>query len=214
LNPEREDKATLDNFRKEQGEHFFAAQYQQLPVLPGGNMIKLEWFKRYKTPPPLHHCEGYVQSWDPAVTAAETSSYSVCTTWLKAGNLYWLVDVFRMKLDYPDLEKAVAMLYRKYKPILIVIESSHIGWALYAKYRPHLGPVVRTMTPRGSKEERAAKQSAKISAGRVFLPTEAPYLKVYEDEIQQFPKAAYDDQVDSTTQFLGALDYPIPGVTV
>jgi phage terminase large subunit-like protein len=36
----------------------------------------------------------------------------------------------------------------------------------------------------------------------VFLPTAAPWLGEYEAEVLGFPSAKYDDQVDSTVQFL------------
>ena len=64
LHPEREDLGTLQKLKQGMGEDYFAAQYQQLPVLPGGNMIKLHWFKRYDVLPPLHYFECFVQSWD------------------------------------------------------------------------------------------------------------------------------------------------------
>jgi predicted phage terminase large subunit-like protein len=45
-------------------------------------------------------------------------------------------------------------------------------------------------------------QSIKFESGKVFLPSEAPYLDEYERELTGFPGGKYDDQVDSTTQAL------------
>jgi len=36
----------------------------------------------------------------------------------------------------------------------------------------------------------------------VFLPKDAPWLLEYVTELTSFPKAKYDDQVDSTSQAL------------
>ncbi len=43
-----------------------------------------------------------------------------------------------------------------------------------------------------------AAQSAKIEAGRVYLPKSAAWL----GELLSFPNGRHDDQVDSVTQFL------------
>ena len=213
LHIERDDLVTVSKIRSEIGEHAFSAQYQQLPVLPCGNLFKLEQFQRYDELPPSHYFQCIVQSWDTAVTAAETSDYSVCTTWAKRGDKYYLIDVFRKKLDYPDLEDAVWDLYDDYGPPLVIIEGSHIGMALYSRFWRERLFEFRTFTPKGQKEERAAHQSAKIAAGRVFLPTKALWLDVFEKEVREFPVGRYDDQVDSMVQFLKSMDFPIPNVT-
>lgn len=41
-----------------------------------------------------------------------------------------------------------------------------------------------------------------IESGRVFLPQQAIWLNDFEYEILMFPEARYDDQVDSTVQYL------------
>jgi len=48
-----------------------------------------------------------VQSWDTANKATELSDYSVCTTWGVDYKHYYLIDVVRRKLNYPDLKRAV-----------------------------------------------------------------------------------------------------------
>jgi predicted phage terminase large subunit-like protein len=45
-------------------------------------------------------------------------------------------------------------------------------------------------------------QTAMFENGRVFLPRSAPWLADYIHELTSFPGSRYDDQVDSTTQFL------------
>tara|TARA_B100000965_G_scaffold406790_1_gene448698 strand:+ start:88972 stop:90393 length:1422 start_codon:yes stop_codon:yes gene_type:complete len=222
LDPEREDLETLAQLRSDVGEMVFAGQWLQEPTLPGGNVFKIEQFKRCSELPPLHHCEYYVQSWDPAVTASVTSDYSVCTTWLKQGDIYYLVDVFREKLEYVDLEKAVHALAIQYKPRLVIFEASHIGQALYSKfYKSELskayasGPTYfRAMNVSQDKVTRAAVQTVKIEQRRVVLPVKADWLDAFEAELRDFPAAKHDDQVDSMVQFLRAMDLPIAGVNI
>jgi phage terminase large subunit-like protein len=45
-------------------------------------------------------------------------------------------------------------------------------------------------------------QSAKIEAGHVYLPKDAPFLATFIMELLAFPNGANDDQVDSVSQLL------------
>lgn len=71
LNPAREDQATLEQLRRDLGPVAFSAQYQQEPVTPEGNMIRLEWFGTYDEAPPRHRFSRIIQSWDTGMTALD-----------------------------------------------------------------------------------------------------------------------------------------------
>lgn len=49
---------------------------------------------------------------------------------------------------------------------------------------------------------RMEAQSAKIENGHVYLPEDALWLGPYLQELMAFPSSKYDDQVDSTSQYL------------
>ncbi len=51
LHPEREPRSVLEEFKRSMGSAEFAAQFQQQPVPPGGNLIKWAWFSFYDKPP-------------------------------------------------------------------------------------------------------------------------------------------------------------------
>ncbi len=53
-----------------------------------------------------------------------------------------------------------------------------------------------------------AAQSAKIEAGAVFLPRQAPWLDDLRAEILAFPHGMHDDQVDSISQALSWMSRP------
>jgi hypothetical protein len=57
-------------------------------------------------------------------------------------------------------------------------------------------------------------QTATIENGFVYLPSAAPWLAEFVQEITTFPAAKYDDQADSTSQALGWLNSqpPEPGI--
>ena len=57
--------------------------------------------------------------------------------------------------------------------------------------------------PEGDKETRMHAESARIEAGYVHLPEQAPWLEDFKTEALQFPRGRHDDQIDSLSQFLG-----------
>lgn len=207
LQPERVGLEELNRLRTELGSANFEAQYQQNPAPPGGNLIKLHWFKRYDEPPPLGQCEAIVQSWDTAMVPGEGNDWSVCTTWGIVGPRFYLLDVYREQVNYPDLRNAAVKLIRRYKPNLVVIESAGSGISLHQDLRRDGFDFVKSLSPKGDKVGRLAHQSAKIEAGAVYLPSSAPWLTTLETELAVFPKGKNDDQVDSLSQFLYALDW-------
>ena len=56
--------------------------------------------------------------------------------------------------------------------------------------------------PKDDKETRMMMVTPSIEAGKVWIPTDAPWLADFQYEILHFPKGKYDDQVDSLSQFL------------
>ena len=204
LHPERESKETLERIKVEIGSLKFSAQYQQRPVPLEGNLIRRDWF-RYYDDLPQASTKHIVQSWDIAMMTGDTNDYSVCTTWWKIKSDYYLVDVFRGRLQYPDLRRKLAKLAAKHGTNTILIENAGPGMALLQDLwrdlpagmpRP-LGP-----KPEASKTDRMVAQSHKIEAGHVHLRRSADWLGDFLHELLAFPNSRHDDQVDSVSQFL------------
>ena len=211
IDPRRESYAVLEDLKRTLGSYDFSAQYQQAPAPPGGAMVKLAWFSRYRQHPPYEEGHMIVQSWDTAAKATELSDYSVCTTWYMAKDDFYLLDVFRERLDYPMLKRKVAEQYRRFEgmrmPVRVVIEDKSSGTQLIQEL--HREKLVRPMAfkPEGDKVMRMYAQSSKIEVGQVHLPFTAPWLQDFETEMMQFPNGKFDDQVDSVSQFLSWIDY-------
>lgn len=204
LNPAREDNATLDQLRRDLGPLVFSAQYQQEPVTAEGNMIRLEWFGVYDEAPRRYGFLKVVQSWDTGMTSAPTSDYSVCTTWgfERESYKWYLLDVYRQRLDFPDLKRAAVELYRRWKPDSVIIEKASSGYALYQELRT-TGPFTPIMIdPVSSKEERFNGCLGEVEGGHFLLPREASWLDAFRHELRAFPQGKHDDQVDSFSQFV------------
>lgn len=204
LSPEREDAAVLERARTEMGVVAFSAQYQQNPVAPEGNLIQMQWFGSYDEPPAREEFLKVIQSWDTGMSSAPTSDYSVCTTWgfHRETSKWYLLDVFRERLDYPDLKRAVIRLHRRWMADMVLIEDASSGKSLLQDFRVTRELIPRLVRPNGSKEERFTGCLAEVEAGHFMLPNEAPWVESFRSEVRAFPRAAHDDQVDSFSQFV------------
>ncbi len=126
----------------------------------------------------------------------------VCTTWLYRPNEFYLLDVFRARLDFPTLERTILAQAERFQANLVLIESVGAGEALVQRLRETRRINVVPHRPQTDKVSRMKGESARIEAGQVLLPKEAPWLADFQHEMVHFPKGKYDDQVDSLSQFL------------
>jgi predicted phage terminase large subunit-like protein len=202
LHPAREPRATIDLLRSTLGEYNFAGQYQQAPAPLGGGLVKEAWFKRYDGTEPPEKFDQIVQSWDTANKPTELSGYSVCTTWGVKDRYFYLLNVLRKRLDYPALKRAVQELAQAFGAQVILIEDKASGTQLIQELvREGLHAVTRYL-PDCDRTMRLHAQTGAIENGFVHLPKEAYWLAEYLHELTTFPASKYDDQVDSTSQFL------------
>jgi hypothetical protein len=130
LQPARESLETLRTIRQTIGEYNFASQYQQDPMPLGGAMVKADWLKRYDAGSRPSRFSCLVQSWDTANKSGELNDFSVCTTWGVIDGHYYLLDVFRKRLNYPDLKRAVVELSSRHGADSVVIEDKASGTQL------------------------------------------------------------------------------------
>ena len=205
LHPAREPLETLEQIKREMGSLTFSAQYLQRPIPLEGNLVKRGWIKWYEKAPDRGIGATVVQSWDVASTTADTGDWSVCTTWLIAKRNYYLLDVWRGRLEFPQLKHKLVSLARAHQPNQILVEQAGAGLHLIQEFRtsPVGGvPLLTGIKPKGDKVVRMEAQCARFENGQVHLPQEAPWLSDVLHEILAFPKSRHDDQIDSISQFL------------
>lgn len=206
LDPVREPMDVLMQLKQSMGAYAFSAQYQQQPVPPDSSIVEWDWFRPASAVPTS---VTFVQSWDCASKATEFADYSVCTTWAMQGKKVYLVDVFRQKLPFPELYRAVCQRAYEWRPKELLIEDSSAGTAIIQNLRydrPMNIPQPKRITPNGDKQTRLHVVSAIIERGQVYLPERAAWLDAFREELVQFPYGRHDDQVDSMTQFLAWFD--------
>jgi predicted phage terminase large subunit-like protein len=202
LHPEREPRMLLQSIRKTLGERNFAGQYQQAPAPAEGMLVKPEWFRHYAPHEQPKRFERVIQSWDTANKVSELSDYSVCTTWgIRAKQIY-LLDVFRQRLEFPELKRAVKQRAALFNASVILIEDRASGTQLIQELRSEGLHQVKACKSAKDKVMRMHAQTPRIEGGFVYLPRQAPWLAEYLHELTTFPAAKYDDQADSTSQAL------------
>lgn len=184
----------------------FASQYQQDPIVLGGNLIKLVDFRYYDygSPPKL---DFKVITCDTALKTKEHNDFTVLQCWgrtMKPDKRAYLVDQIRGKWQSADLLKNARVFYEKHNktssPVAYVsIEEAAAGLTLIQDMRKR-GIPARGVIRVKDKVVRVKQILAYQATGMVYLPKGAPWLPGFEVECAQFRedgKSARDDQVDT-----------------
>jgi len=209
LSPEREPLHVLEALKRQIGSDAFSAQYQQAPTPPGGAMVKCHWVKRYQELPPKSEQYLTLQSWDTASKGGPDNDWSVCTTWIVTRDKRWyLIDVWRRRVDYPALKAAVETLAKQFDVSRVLVEDAGAGTSLVQELRGRVSGII-AVKPTGDKESRMAVASAKFEAGQVLLPERAHWLPDLQAELFAFPGSRHDDQCDSISQALNNTRFPM-----
>jgi predicted phage terminase large subunit-like protein len=134
------------------------------------------------------------------------NDFSVCTTWGFVDDRFYLLDVCRKRLNFPDLKREVIRLAERIRPHGILVEDKASGTQLIQELQNSGCPQVIAYKPPAGADKimRLHAQTAVFENGCVLLPRAASWLADYMTELIAFPGSRHADQVDSTTQ---ALDY-------
>ncbi|MET3760057.1 putative phage terminase large subunit-like protein [Sphingomonas sp. UYEF23] len=202
LCPELVSREQLEQKRLESGRQVFSAQYLQEPVALEGNLIRLEHFRRFECEIPRQKFDKVFISWDTATSSLPTADWSVGTVWGAVAGRLFLLEIYRRRVDYPDLKRAVIALQRKWRADRVLMEDANAGTGLIQEFRKS-GPFrLFACRPITGKVERLVAQTGQIEEGRVYLPAELDGLDAMLGELRAFPHGAHDDIVDSISQLL------------
>jgi predicted phage terminase large subunit-like protein len=192
----------LDALKLQIGSDAFSAQYQQSPAPPGGAMVKRHWTVRYKELPPASDRLFTLQSWDTASKGGPDNDWSVCTTFIvTCKKLWYLVDVWRQRVNYPALKASVQTLAKRWNARRVLVEDAGAGTSLVQELKGRVSGIIAVRAD-GDKASRIAVASAKFEAAQVLLPERASWLPDLEAELFVFPGSRHDDHCDSISQAL------------
>jgi len=204
LNPARMTMEDVEKLRAEIPPHVFEAQYQQRPTTSGSGLFVIDRVARYNKPPGF---ELTIHSWD--VAGTEHGNYSVCTKFglckdPKLGDVLYVLDVIRIRVLLPDVDKAIEAQMKLDKPALVIVDDRGLGIGVLGVLRRKYGlhKVKGCSHEPSSKIERYGVAMQHTYGGKIFLPNAAPWLESWLYEMIAFPNGEYNDQVDSYTQIV------------
>jgi predicted phage terminase large subunit-like protein len=192
---------TLELNKSAIGSAAWASLYQQRPAAAEGAIFKREWWQHYTDQPTAGRI---AQSWDTSFGKNTQGDYSVCTTWAATNNGYYLLNVWRARVDFPALKAQLVSQAGFWHPSAILVEDTASGQSLIQELRTTNLPILPIKAD-SDKVSRASAVTPLIESGRVFLPQSTGWLQDFIDELAAFPNGAHDDSVDSLTQALNYL---------
>jgi predicted phage terminase large subunit-like protein len=187
----------------------FASQYQQNPVAIGGNIIRGEWFHRYRVLPKIKWRKIFA---DTAQKTAERNDYSVFQCWgLGEDHKLYLLDLIRGKWEAPELKKrAVAFWNKHHDPYVyktethgqlreMIVEDKSSGTGLIQDIRYSNTLPIKGVERVKDKLTRVMDIVSYVEAGLVSVPEDAPFTNDFLGECEAFTaddSHAFDDQID------------------
>jgi predicted phage terminase large subunit-like protein len=208
--PERLPKTSLNSLKKMLGSVGFAGQYQQRPMPAEGGQFQKRWFRYFTTKLKYYElilpdeikrilisdCWHFITV-DLAISQKQTADYTVICVWaVTPENDLLLVDRLRERLDNPEQQKQISLIYRKHMPNFIKVENVAYQLALIQQLRKQGFPVTE-FKPVKDKVSRASTASVYYESGKVYHPLNEIWLPEWEEELMLFPNAQHDDQVDN-----------------
>ena len=175
-----------------------------------GHMFKREWFKYYDVidgddpeyilgDEVVKHSElSIFGTMDTALSIKETADYSVImaigTT--PSGKLL-IMDVFRARLEAPDLLPKIESMISKYNMAWMGVEDASFGLGIIQMARRQ-GLPIKNLKADKSKTARAVPAAAGVENGSIWFLKNAKWLVEFERELTSFPSSgSHDDQVDA-----------------
>ena len=183
----------------------FASQYQQEPMIPGGNLFKVDGFNYYDADPSTMKWENKVIVCDTAFKTAQWNDFTVIQCWGKSGGRAYLIDQVRGKWETPQLPALIRTFWEKHNKEesgwirKLVVEEHASGTNLIQSLRKDGIPVYGIKRLK-DKVSRAKDVTQWVASGLVYLPKNARWISVFLEEVGSFRedgKSAHDDMVDA-----------------
>jgi predicted phage terminase large subunit-like protein len=189
------------------GKQVFNAQYQQSPTLEGGNLIKGEWFPRWRVLPRLRMRKIYA---DTAQKTSERNDWTVFQCWgLGVDGRIYLLDQIRGRWEAPELKRRAVDFWNKHKPYdhkvnvrlaELKVEDKSSGTGLIQEIKKAGRIPIKGIPRNTDKLVRVKGAAPSMEAGLVVLPENAPFVVDLVAECEAFSEDdthAFDDQVDA-----------------
>ena len=204
------------------GSRVWNSLYQQRPSAAEGNLFNCKWWKFLRPLKPLEDMgaserKSYfrelgilriIQRWDTALGEKKQNDWTACCTLGIARNRYYVIDVWKGRIQFPEVKKTVQLQFDRWHPSRVYIEGggSASGKAtVQAMKRDSRVPLFEINTST-DKVLRADTVSPTCESGFVTIIEGGEWQMSFIDQCTKFPNAAHDDDVDA---FIGAMEIAI-----
>ena len=201
------DNKWLQEFKQRyaDGKRAWNALYMGRPTSAEGNIFKREWWQYYDKLPDNIQLVGI--SVDATFKDSDTSDFVAIEVWGKLNGDYYLIDLIKRRMDFPETLKAIRYMANKYpQKHSILIEDKANGSAIISMLKHEIGGIV-AITPQESKIARANAITGIVEGGNVYLPQYADFTGEFVEEFASFPNGVHDDLVDACTQFINKFKF-------
>ena len=163
--------------------YMFLSQYQQEPIIQGGQVFKRSYFRYY----PVNKEYNYKRILIAADTAMKTKEYNDYSVFMAGGvteeNKLHVLDMLRGKWEAPELEKMAVAIWNRFKlnPVTgltcngFYIEDKSSGTGLIQGLTAKYGIPVIGVPASTDKLTRAENVLPYIESGQVYLPENENY---------------------------------------
>lgn len=167
----------------QQNNYVFQAQFQQCPIILGGQVVKRDYFKYYSVSTKYKY-KRVLMAADTAMKVQEHNDFSVFLVGgVTLDNKLHILEMVRGKWEAPELEKVAVNLWNKYKrdPETgtccngLYIEDKASGTGLIQGLKSKYGIPVIGLQVSSDKLTRIEDVLPYIEAGNVFLPENENY---------------------------------------
>ena len=201
------DNKWLQDFklRYADGKRAWNALYMGRPTSAEGNIFKREWWKYYNKLPENIQLVGI--SDDATFKDSDTSDFVAIEVWGKLNGDYYLIDLIKRRMDFPETLRAIRYMADKYpQKHSILVEDKANGSAIISMLKHEIGGII-AITPKESKVARANAITGIVESGNVYLPEYADFTGEFVEEFASFPNGVNDDLVDACTQFINKFKF-------
>ncbi len=196
--PERESAENIEAQKLDMGTSRWRAQYQQDPRAVEGSILKREWWQEYRELPKSF--KRIVWSWDTAHKKGQTSDYSVGILVGETEKGFFVIDIIRRKMEFPELKRTVKDCYSKSSASIVLVEDKASGQDLIPELKRNTTIPIKPVKVDKDKVARVNYVAPGVESGNWFLPEMAKWKTDFIDECADFPNGDHDDQVDAFSQ--------------
>ncbi|GIV86115.1 MAG: hypothetical protein KatS3mg054_0144 [Chloroflexus sp.] len=220
LFPERIPRREVEILKKELGPREYRAQYQQDPCGDEDQMFVSEkwvyWVKQEDASDEslLSDSNGkklvilpyeydlLVASWDVALTHGQDSNYTVGQIWGRSNGMIYLLDQVRFRGGLETIMSEFEHMWNKWPHVPLWLVEKSTATSILLELLQERFHSITPVYPFSDKVTRAEPLSAMHKEGLVCVPHPRYYdwVDKFTAELENFPRSAFDDQVDAAAQ--------------